>query len=131
MTLVEILNLLTLERLFLLVASTFGLWVFIALLRRGVDPARLVIGDDGELSWSKIGAVVGGTTFTWGFVHLTAANALTEWFFNGYGLIVFGTAFAYKANALKSGVLSGAGRTKVDAAQGADVTVRSGEPPAA
>jgi hypothetical protein len=93
----------TLEVLFLLSAGLVGLWVLFRLLRRGADPADLVIGDDGKLSWTKALACIGGTVFTYGFIHMVAANTLTEWFFNGYGLICFGAAFAYKLNAVKTG----------------------------
>jgi len=113
---------LTLELLFLSAASLFGLWVFVAMLRRGVDPTELVIGDDGKLSWTKCLGCVGGTVFTWGFIHMVAAGTLTEWFFNGFGLICFGTAFVYKMNALKSGIAPNQ-TTRVDAPAGASVNI--------
>lgn len=93
----------TVELIFLVVAAAVGLWVLISLLRRGADPSDLVMGDDGKLSWTKTLACVGGTVFTYGFIHFVGAGTLTEWFFNGYGLICFGAAYAYKLNAIKNG----------------------------
>jgi hypothetical protein len=120
----------TIEMAFLLTAGLVGLWVLFGLLRRGADPADLVIGDDGKLSWTKTLACVGGTVFTYGFIHLVAAGTLTEWFFNGYGLICFGSAFAYKMNALKSGAMPQR-TTRVDAPADAavDVSIKSGGNP--
>lgn len=117
---------LTLELLFLCFASAIGLWVFVGMLRRGTDPSELIIGDDGKLSWTKSLACIGGTVFTWGFIHLVAANTLTEWFFNGYGLICFSTAFAYKMNALKSGIVpQQTTRVEAPADSHVDVSVKS------
>lgn len=112
----------TVEVMFLLAATIVFAWVAIALLRRGADPADLVIGDDGKLSWTKTLACVGGTAFTYGFIHLVAAGTLTEWYFNGFGMICFGAAFAYKLNALKSGVMPQQ-TTKVEAPADASVNV--------
>lgn len=118
----RVVKLFTVEVLFLTAAALIGVLVLVAVLRRGADPADLIMGDDGKLSWTKVGACVGGTTLTWGFIHLVGTGGLTEWFFNGYGLIMFGTAFAYKANVLKSGILPQS-TTRVDAPAGSSVKV--------
>jgi hypothetical protein len=83
--------------------------VFLRLLwnlhKRGTDFAELVIGDDSKLSWTKMLGCTGGVSFTWGFIYLIMHGQITEWYFNGYGLVCFGTAFAYKLNAVKAGIL--------------------------
>lgn len=78
------------------------LWVVWHVYKRGIDPSDLVVGDDGKLSWTKLLGCTGGIVFTYGFAHLITIGQLGEWYFNGYGLICFGTAFAYKLQALKT-----------------------------
>jgi hypothetical protein len=124
----RLIHLVTIETLFVIVAALFGLWVMVAVAIRGADPADLVLGSDGKLSWTNIGSLVGGTSLTYGFLHMVTANTLTEWYFGGYGLLMFGTAYAYKLNAIKAGLTADPPnqQIKIDAPADAQVNVKSG-----
>lgn len=45
----------------------------------------------GKLSLSKVGQLAALVVSTWGFVHLTLAYKLTEWYFTAYMLAWAGT----------------------------------------
>lgn len=67
------------------------------------DLLDLISGDDGKLSLSKTGQLVALLVSTWGFVALTRADKMSEWFFTGYMLAWAGANIASKALDIKKG----------------------------
>ena len=61
------------------------------------DLLDLISGDDGKLSLSKTGQLVALLVSTWGFVAITRADKMTEWYFAGYMLAWAGANIASKA----------------------------------
>jgi hypothetical protein len=97
------------------------------LYRSGRDFSELIIGDDGRMSWTKILGCTGGVVFTYGFLYLLHHDRLTEYYFNGYGLLCFGTAFAYKLQAMKNPLSPPQQNVQVSAPADANVTVSTGQ----
>lgn len=106
----------------LLIVFVLMLW---RMHRTGIDFGRLIIGDDGQLSWTKMLGCTGGVVFTWGFIFLIRHDRISEWYFNGYGFICFGTAFVYKRQAMRSPV-SPQQTVTVSAPSDAQVNVATG-----
>lgn len=61
------------------------------------DLLDLISGEDGKLSLSKTGQFVALLVSTWGFVALTRAEKMSEWYFAGYMLAWAGANIASKA----------------------------------
>ncbi len=74
-------------------ASVWALW---HLIRRGVDPSDLIVGDDGKASWSKIAAIGAWLVVSWVVVVMAYAGKLSDAVLLGYAGIYCGTPVAFQ-----------------------------------
>lgn len=88
-------------RLELVAALAVVLLVIVAALYRlhrganAYDLAQLIAEPDGtRLSLSRVGQAAALLVSSWGFVWLTLADRMTEWYYTGYMLAWAGTAIA-------------------------------------
>jgi len=65
------------------------------------DLLDLVSGDDGKLSLAKTGQLVALLVSTWGFVSLTRADKLSEFYYTTYMIAWAGANLASKALDIK------------------------------
>lgn len=85
-------------------AISFGAIVLLALLgaawihrsNNSASLADLVTDKTGRMQLSKVGQLAALVVSTWGFVHLTLAYKLTEWYFTAYMFAWAGANLAAK-----------------------------------
>lgn len=93
----EIKSALTLDTLALLVATVIVMvsaWMWQRRKDNKFDLLDLVSDGQGKLSLFKTGQLVALLVSTWGFVALTRAGLLSEWYFAGYMLAWAGANIA-------------------------------------
>jgi hypothetical protein len=73
-----------------------SLWALWHLIRRGVDPTDLIVGDDGKASWSKIAAIGAWLVISWVVVVMAVAGKLSDAVLLGYAAIYSGTPIAFQ-----------------------------------
>ncbi len=71
---------------YLAIVAVFALLLWIGQRQADSFDIRALVVRDGKVSLSKLGQVVALATSTWGFVHLTLGDHLTEWYFTAYML---------------------------------------------
>lgn len=72
-------------------ASLWGLW---RMYQRGVDPADLILGQDGKASWSKITAIGAFLVISWAVVVMAVSGHLSDTLLLGYAAVYSGVPVA-------------------------------------